>query len=69
MKMSNLISVQFAEGRMTMNEEWKDIKGYEGIYQVSSLGRLRSFSQTIHVVDRYFRPVSGKILRLGNIVG
>lgn len=69
MKISNLISVQFVEGRMTMNEEWKDIKGYEGIYQVSSLGRLRSFSRTIHVVDGYFRKVSGKILRLGNIVG
>lgn len=25
-----------------MKEIWKDIKGYEGIYQVSSLGRVRS---------------------------
>jgi hypothetical protein len=25
-----------------MEEIWKDIKGYEGIYQVSSLGRFRS---------------------------
>ena len=24
-------------------EEWKDIKGYEGIYQVSNTGRVRSF--------------------------
>lgn len=23
-------------------EEWKDIKGYEGLYQVSNLGRVRS---------------------------
>ena len=23
-------------------EEWRDIKGYEGIYQVSSLGRIKS---------------------------
>lgn len=30
-----------------MNEEsWKDIKGYEGLYQVSNLGRVRS-------LDRY----------------
>ena len=26
-----------------MNEEWRDIKGYEGLYQVSNLGRVRSF--------------------------
>jgi len=25
-----------------MNEEWRDIKGYEGLYQVSNLGRVRS---------------------------
>ena len=24
-------------------EEWRDIKGYEGAYQVSSYGRIRSF--------------------------
>lgn len=26
-------------------ETWKDIKGYEGIYQVSNLGKVRSFSR------------------------
>ena len=26
-----------------MNEEWRDIKGYEGLYQVSNLGRVKSF--------------------------
>lgn len=25
-----------------MNEVWKDIKGYEGLYQVSNLGRVKS---------------------------
>lgn len=24
------------------NEVWKDIEGYEGLYQVSNLGRVRS---------------------------
>lgn len=24
-----------------MIEEWKDIKGYEGLYQVSNLGRVK----------------------------
>ena len=27
------------------NEIWKDIPGYEGIYQASSLGRIRSFKR------------------------
>ncbi len=26
-----------------MNEIWKDIKGYEGLYQISNLGRVKSF--------------------------
>ena len=25
-----------------MKEVWKDIKGYEGLYQVSNLGRVRA---------------------------
>ena len=29
------------------NEVWKDIEGYEGIYQVSSHGRVRSLDRTI----------------------
>ena len=30
-----------------MIEEWKDIEGYEGLYQVSSLGRIKSFDRII----------------------
>lgn len=38
------------------NEEWRDIPGYEGRYQASNLGRIRS-------VDRYVtRFFPGKIL-------
>ena len=28
-----------------MNEIWKDVKGFEGIYQISNKGRLKSFKQ------------------------
>ena len=31
-----------------MNEIWKDIKGYEGRYQVSNLGRVRSLKFKSH---------------------
>ena len=30
-----------------MNEIWKDIKGYEGLYQVSNLGRVKSLRNGI----------------------
>lgn len=29
------------------NETWKDIKGYEGLYQVSNLGRIKSLEREI----------------------
>ena len=28
-----------------MKEIWKDIKGYEGLYQISNLGRVKSLSR------------------------
>ena len=34
-----------------MNEIWKDIENYEGYYQISNLGRIRS-------VDRYIYNTS-----------
>lgn len=33
-----------------MKEIWRDIKGYEGYYQVSTLGRVRSLDRTIKVI-------------------
>jgi hypothetical protein len=38
-------------------ENWKDIKGYEGIYQVSDLGRVRS-------LDRTFKDRSGRVQKI-----
>lgn len=44
-----------------MEEIWKDISGYEGLYQVSNLGRVRSF-------DRYVRNgTSNKNIKRGKI--
>lgn len=31
-----------------MEEIWKDIKGYEGLYQVSNLGRVRSLDREVY---------------------
>jgi len=36
---------------MSEEEEWKDIEGYEGLYQVSDLGMVKSLER--HVVGRW----------------
>lgn len=33
-------------------EEWRDVVGYEGLYQVSSLGRVRSLREKTRIVDK-----------------
>ena len=48
-------------------EFWRDIPGFEGAYQVSTMGRVRSLPRVIPVYDRirrisYERPCPGKIL-------
>lgn len=34
------------------NEEWKDIKDFEGLYMISNYGRVKSLSRIIHASDR-----------------
>lgn len=43
-------------------EIWKPVKGYEGMYQVSNLGRVRSLDRLIHQKDRWgnIRPTRYK---------
>lgn len=31
-----------------MTEVWRDVKGYEGVYQVSDLGRVKSLARKVH---------------------
>ena len=49
-----------------MKEIWKDVAGYEGFYQVSNYGRVRSLSRTQTVNTRYggmaTRRDSGKLI-------
>lgn len=47
-----------------MQEEWRDVKGYEGLYQISSLGRLRQIKFNHYLspfISRgYFRYIMSK---------
>lgn len=45
-----------------MKEIWKDITGYEGVYQVSSESRVKSLARTIPYRDGRNRPVKEMIL-------
>ena len=45
-------------------EEWKDIEGYEGRYQVSNTGKVKSLERTVWNSGRgYYRTVPEKILK------
>lgn len=44
---------------MIENEIWKDIKDYEGLYQVSNLGRVKSLER----IDNNNHPIKEKILK------
>lgn len=52
-----------------MEEIWKDIQGYEGLYQVSNMGRVKSlerfrYAKTIGEKD-WVAPVNERILKPG----
>ena len=44
-----------------MDEIWRDIPGYEGIYQVSNLGRVKSLPQTVPFGDLGTLQIEGRI--------
>jgi predicted glutamine amidotransferase len=43
-----------------MTEIWKDVVGYEGLYQVSNLGRVKSFYAKNGQLTNHSRLLSGK---------
>ena len=45
------------------NEEWRDVVGYEGLYQVSNQGRVKSLERK----DCLGRTVKGRILKPGMV--
>ena len=49
-----------------MNEIWKDIKGYERMYQVSNIGRVRSLNRYVNSLlsNTHKRLVVGRVLKM-----
>ena len=43
-----------------MIEEWRDIKGYEGLYQVSNTGKVRSLNYHLTGKTKILRPAKSK---------
>lgn len=53
-----------------MEEIWKDIPGYEGKYQASNMGRIRSLDRKVRGVCHYtgkdfYRRIKGQLLKPG----
>ena len=49
-----------------MNEEeeiWKDIPNYEGYYQVSNLGIVKSLSRVLYIGNGFYRTSNSKIVK------
>ena len=50
-----------------MKEIWKDIEGYEGLYQISNFGRIKSLERKCLRSDGIERRVNERILIQGNL--
>ncbi|MGE7828946.1 NUMOD4 domain-containing protein [Paenibacillus sp. NPDC093718] len=48
-----------------MTEQWKAITGFEGLYEVSNFGNVRSIDRTTHHSDGKVTKNKGRVLKLG----
>jgi hypothetical protein len=44
---------------METEEVWKDVRGYEGLYQVSNLGRVKSLVRKNNLTERILKTSTG----------
>ena len=53
----------YTKGVVKIKEVWKDINGFEGYYQISNYGRIRSLDRLIIRSDGNPLPLKGRILK------
>ncbi|MEE9117830.1 MAG: NUMOD4 motif-containing HNH endonuclease [Calditrichia bacterium] len=51
------------------NEVWKDVPSFEGFYQVSNMGRIKTVEHTRYAGNNKFAKVSSMIRKLSNDKG
>ena len=49
-----------------MNEVWKDLPEYEGYYQMSTTGKIRSLDRIITPINASSYRIKGKIKKINN---
>lgn len=47
-----------------INEEWRDVVGYEGLYKISNKGRIKSLQRTAKSKNGSIRTVSEKLRKI-----
>lgn len=62
---TNNISSSDSMKNSSASEEWKPVVGYEGLYEVSSMGRVKSLKRTIIGKDGITREIKERILKPG----
>lgn len=50
-------------------EIWKDIEGYEGLYRVSTIGRIMSYDRKVRAKNNHSLVIKSKLLTGGNRSG
>ena len=64
---NNIIGIN--KEKKNMEEVWKDIKGFEGLYQISNFGNVKSLDRTVKIIGKNqfgtfitYKQIKGKIL-------
>ena len=55
--------------KISIKEEWRDVVGYEGIYQVSSCGKVKRLEYYHNMGDKGYRFFPEKILKSDDHTG
>lgn len=58
----NINNSALINSAMNNKEIWKDVKDYEGLYQVSNLGNLRSLDRIVFNPRYMFQTLKGKLI-------